>query len=69
MASSIEKIPPPSRPRWKVLQIMKIVHFSAKPLITLACRNSFINQVTNKFYFGILLRATNETGCESLIDQ
>ena len=39
--------------------------FSVKPLITLTCRNSLINPVTYKFYFGILMRVANETGCES----
>ena len=56
-------------PRWEVHQIMKIVHSLVKPLITLSCRNCLINPVTNKFYFGILIRVANETGCESLIDQ
>ena len=55
--------------RREVHQIMKVVPFSVKPLTTLICRNSLINPVTNKFYFGILLRVANETGCESLIDQ
>ena len=36
---------------------------------TLTCPNSLINLVTNKFYFGILVRVANETGRESLIDQ
>ena len=48
---------------------MKIVLFSVKPFTTLTCRNSLINQVTNEFYFGILIRVANETGCDSLIDQ
>ena len=34
--------------------------FSVKPLITLTCRNSLTNVVSNKFYFGILIRVTNE---------
>ena len=66
MASSILK---KKHPRWEVCQIMKIALFSVKPIITLACRNSLINPVTNKFYFGILIRVANETGCENLIDQ
>ena len=43
--------------------------FLVKSLINLTCRNCLINLVTNKFYFGILVRAAEETGCESLIDQ
>ena len=50
-------------------QIMKNAFFSVKPLITLSCRNSLIYPVTNKFYFGILVRVANETGCASLIHQ
>ena len=57
------------RPRWEVRQIMKIALFSVKLLINLTCRKSLINPVTNKFYFGILIRVANETGCEGLIDQ
>ena len=49
----------PLHPHWEVHQIVKIGPFSVKPLITL----------TNKFYFGVLIRAASETGCESLIDQ
>ena len=56
-------------PRCEVGQIMKIAPFPVKPLITLICRNSFINPVTNKFYFGILVRVANEAGCQSLKDQ
>ena len=50
MASSIKKYP---HIRWEVRQIMKIAVFSVKPLITLTCRNSLINPMTNEFYFGI----------------
>ena len=46
-----------------------IAPFSVKPLIILTCRNYLINPVTNKFYFGILIRVANETGCESLTDK
>ena len=67
MVSSIQENIP--HPRWEVRQIMKIALFSVKALITLTCRNSLINPVTNKFYFGILIRVANETNCESLIDQ
>ena len=35
--------------RWEVHQIMKITHFSVKPIITLTCRHSLIDPVTNKF--------------------
>ena len=42
--------------------------FLAKSLITLTCRNFLINPVTNKFYFGILITVTSETGCENLIE-
>ena len=56
-------------PRWEVSQIMKIAPSWVKPLITSTCRYSFINPVTNNFYFGILIRVAHETGCESLIDQ
>ena len=49
-------------PRWEVRQIMKIVSFLVKPLITLTGRNFLLNPVTNKFYFGILIRVANETG-------
>ena len=56
-------------PRWEVHQIMKIALSSVKPFTTLTCRNSLINPVTNKFYFEILIRVANETGCESLTDQ
>ena len=58
-----------SHPRWEVRQIIKNALFSVRPLIILTYRNSLINPVTNKFYFGILIRVANETGCESLIDQ
>ena len=57
-----------SHPRWEVRQIIKIAIFSAKPIITLTSRYSSINPVTNKSYFGILIRIANETGCQSLID-
>ena len=67
MASSIQKIT--HHPGWEVRQIMKLALFSVKPLITLTCRNSLVNPVTNKFYFGILIRVANEADCESLIDQ
>ena len=43
--------------------------FSVKPLITLTCRSSLIGPASSKFYFGILIRVANETGCESLIDE
>ena len=56
-------------PRREVSQITKIAPFSVKPFITLSCRNSSINPVTNEFYFGILTRSANETGCGILIDQ
>ena len=55
-------------PRWEIRQTMKITHFRST-LITLTCRNSLINPVTNKFHFGVLVRFTNETGCESHTDQ
>ena len=63
MVSSIKNT---LHPRWEVRQIMKIVLFSVKPFITLTCRNSLINPVTNKFYVGILIKVADETGCESL---
>ena len=47
-------------PRWEVRQIMKIVIFSVKPLITSTCRNSLIYLETIKFYFGILIGIANE---------
>ena len=56
-------------PHLEVRQIMKIASFSAQPLINSTCRNSLINQLTNRFYFGILIRVENETDCEILIDQ
>ena len=67
MVSSIPKNTPHSR--WEVRQIMKIALFSVKLLLTLTCSDSLINPVTNKFYFGMLIRVANETGCESLTDQ
>ena len=56
-------------PRWDVSQIMKIGHFSVKPLLNLTCCNSLISLVTYKVYFEMLARVANETGSESLIDQ
>ena len=67
-----KKTPPPPfppHPRWEVRQILKIAPFSVKPFITLTCRNCLINPVTDKFYYGILIRVANETVCESLTDQ
>ena len=56
--------------RWEEHQIMKIALFSVSPLITLTCRTSLINPVvTNKFYFGILIRVASEIGFESLTHQ
>ena len=43
--------------------------FSVKLLITMTCRNSLIDAVTNNFYSGFLIRRTNETDHESLIVQ
>ena len=56
-------------PRCEGCEIMKIAHFSVKPLITLTCRNSLINPATTKFILEFLMRVANETICESLIDQ
>ena len=65
MASSIQKYPP--------IHVGKYVKsrklpFLVKLLITLTCCNSLINPVISKFYFEILIRVTNVTGCESLIE-
>ena len=52
-------------PRWEVRQILKIALFFGQTPYNFNLCNCLINPVTNKFYFGILVRVANETGCES----
>ena len=50
-------------------QIKETALSLVKLLTAFTCYNSLINAVTNKFYFGFLMREVNQTYHELIVDQ